>query len=253
MKRKIIIYIAIALIVYIVAFVLAKKVFAIEAIQPFQPTYFITGDGKNQTKIQVSFKYVLYFPYTEGLTLGYTQVNHWNLYDRSSPFKSTDYNPSIFYEKENPFEFFDFIRLAFWDHKSNGKDGQESRSVDRGYIESQLSYGMKYEIGIREKITCFYSISNKNKDIKRYQGYFETEAYFQIKSKQGYFGHERISMRGEWTHKYYWMTAELSFRIFTTKFRPHVYVQWYNGYNEFLIDYNKKTNALRAGLIFNPE
>jgi len=225
---------------------------AIETIQPYQPTYLIAGDKENQVKYQISFKYGLWYPYNSGLFLSYTQLAKWNLYDKSSPFRETNYNPSVFWEKGNVWKF-DFLRIIPYEHKSNGRDGEESRSIDRGFLEAQASIGEKLNLGIREKVGYFYAVSNKNKDIKRYIGNFETELFAQIKSQHGYLGHEKLSFAGEWTNKFYWYKIELSFRIFTTKIRPHVYVQYYNGYGEFLLNYNKKSNALRAGLIFNPE
>src|SRR4030065_248977 len=101
MKRKIYIYIAIILIVYVVAFVLAKKIFAMEAISEYKPTYIIAGDKESQVKYQVSLKYALVYPYNSGVYFAYTQLSKWNIYDRSSPFKESNYQPSIFWEKNN--------------------------------------------------------------------------------------------------------------------------------------------------------
>jgi phospholipase A1 len=251
-KRKFFISMAITLIVIISPYVISEKLLGMDAISGYKSTYIAAGNISNQVKFQVSFKYGLFYPYDTGLYFTYTQINKWNIYDRSSPFHCSDYNPSLMYEKEN-FKVFDFIRLIPYEHKSNGKSGIDNRSTDRYFIESQISYGDFINIGIREKAGGFYSVANKNHDIKRYIGFFETEVFAQIKSRHGYLGHERISLKGEFTHKFYWYEAEFSFRIFTTKFRPHIYVQYFRGYGEFLIDYNKKSEALRAGLIFNPE
>jgi phospholipase A1 len=226
---------------------------ALESIQPYKPVYFIAGDKENQVKYQVSFKYNLWYPYEGGLALAYTQTARWNLYDKSSPFKEINHNPIVFIERKQPNEYIDFFRIIPYEHISNGLDRIESRSVDKCAVEIQVSCGEFINIGIREKVNCFFALSRYNADYKRYKGLFETELFAQIKSQHGYLGHERLSIQGEWTNKFYWYQAEFSCRIFTTKIRPHIYIQWYDGYAEFLINYNKRTRALRAGFIFNPE
>ena len=232
------------------------KLFALEAIQPYLPTYIITGDSnEDQVKYQVSFKYGLLHPYKSGIFLSYTQLSKWDIYSRSSPFKENNYSPGIFWEQQNPYKYFDFLRISPFTHLSNGLDGQDSRSIDRCFIESQVSYGKTINFGIREKVQWFYnfSMSSHNKDYKRYTGNFETEFFIQIKSKRNYLSHEKLYFKDEFTNKFYWMEIGMSARIITTKIRPHVYIQYYRGYSEFLIDYNKKTEALRIGFIFRPE
>jgi phospholipase A1 len=243
--------------ILILLFLIPFKLFALEAIQPYQPTYIITGDtNEDQVKYQVSFKYGLLFPYESGIFLSYTQLSKWDIYDRSSPFRENNYSPGIFWEKQKPFKHLDFIRVSPEMHLSNGLDGQDSRSVDRCFIESQISYKFNFiKIGFREKIQHFYqfSLSSHNKDYKRYVGNFESEAFIQIISKRNYLSHEKLYVKGEWTNKFYWFESGLSFRIITSKIRPHIYIQYFRGYGEFLINYNKKTEALRIGFIFNPE
>ena len=239
---------------YILIFLLfTTQVFATNAIQPFEPTYFIAGDKEDQVKYQVSLKYGLVYPYDIGLFFAYTQLARWDLYDKSSPFREINYNPSVFWEKKNIIKFMNFVRISPYEHKSNGMAGSASRGYDRGYVQAQASYGKIFNVGIKEKVSWFYATSKRNHDIKRYIGFFETELFAQLKSKHGYIGHERIYFKGEWTHTKYWFETGLSFRIFTAKLSPCIYVQYYQGYSEFLFDYDKKTQALRIGLMFNPE
>lgn len=222
-------------------------------LQSYEPIYIIAGDKEDQVKFQVSFKYCLLYPFDSGLYIGYTQLSKWDLYDRSSPFRETNYNPNIFWEKNNLW-CLDFLRIIPYEHKSNGLAGEDSRGIDRYFVESQISYGKKFNIGIKEKAGGYYAYSHKPKDeysVKRYLGYFKTTLFAQIKDSHSFIGHERISITGEWTKRFYWYQAELSFRILTTKFSPHVYIQYYRGYAEFLINYYEKSDALRAGLTFN--
>lgn len=229
-------------------------VYGNDIIQPLNPIYIVSGDKTDQVKYEISFKCGLWYPFNSGLFLAYRQLAKWNVYDRSSPFKEIDHNPSIFWQKDNTL-YSDFIRLIPYSHQSNGRDGQESRSMDRYFIEAQYSIGEKYNLGIREKVGAYYSVSSKNEDIHRYIGYFETELFFQIRSKIGFLEHERIYIKGEWLHNRlntrYWMECGLSIRLFTARIQPDLYVQWYNGWAEFMQNYKQKTNAIRGGFVFN--
>jgi phospholipase A1/A2 len=250
MKRKIIIYIAIALITYVVAFVLAKKVFAIEAISQYKPTYIIAGNKESQVKYQVSLKYALVYPYNSGVYFSYTQLSKWDVYDQSSPFRESNYNPSIFWEKQN-FWYFDGVRIAPYSHVSNGRDGSASRSIETGFAQARMSYGRRVNIGIDETLTWFYAVSNKNADYRRYKGNFRTELFLQLKGNGKYLDQEKIYIAGEWTHKYGWVEAGLTVRLLTAYVRPKIYVQYFYGTAEFLENYKDRTNALRAGIIFD--
>lgn len=221
-----------------------------QTIQPFEPIYWIFG--KNDCTYQVSFKYVLYYPFIEGLTFAYTQRSLWYIYDRSSPFKESNYNPQIFYEKESPFKNFDFYRIGGYYHCSNGRDGEDNRSIDKGYLEVQISYdiGKYLNIGFREKFSYYYRLAPENHDYDHVKGLFETEIFAKIKSRHDYTDHERLYFKGEFTHHYYWYEIGLSGRILTTKFQPHFYIQYYHGYGQFLLTYKQKSNDIRGGLIF---
>jgi phospholipase A1/A2 len=250
MKRKIYIYIAIILIVWVVAFILAKKIFAIEAISQYKSTYIIAGDKTNQVKYQVSLKYALVYPYESGVYFAYTQLSKWNVYDRSSPFKESNYQPSIFWEKNNVW-YFDTVRIAPYQHCSNGEDGSKSRSIETGFAQARMSYGKRLNIGIDETLTWFYAVSNKNSDYRRYKGNFRTELFLQLKGNGKYLDQEKIYTAFEWTHKYGWVECGLIVRLLTAYARPKLYVQYFYGTAEFLENYKDKTNALRAGIIFD--
>jgi phospholipase A1/A2 len=251
-KRKLFISIAIAVIVLVVSYVFYQKAYGMEAIQTYKPTYIIAGDKIDQVKYQVSFKYALISPFNSGIYFSYTQISKWNIYDQSSPFRESNYNPSIFWEKQKLW-IFDVLRISPYSHQSNGLDKERSRSLETGFAQAQISYGDKLNIGINETGTWHYSVANKNKDYKRYKGFFRTELFLQLKGNGKYFDQEKIYVSGEWTHKSYWIESGIAIRLLTAQIRPKIYIQWYYGTAEFLENYREKTNALRAGLIFNPE
>lgn len=220
------------------------------AISFHLPTYIITGDKDNQLKYQVNIDHELVK--NTNVFMSYTMLAKWNIYDRSSPFQEYNHNPSIFFQLNDLCKL-DFIRVIPWEHLSNGLAHSDSRSMDRYFGEAQISYGKIFNFGITEKTGSYYNYSRVPGEysIRRYLGFFKTTLFMQIKDKHGYFGHERLAITGEWTKRFYWYQIDLTFRIITSKFSPHIYIQYYNGYGEFLHDYYKKTNSIRAGFIFN--
>jgi phospholipase A1 len=221
-----------------------------QTIQPFYPTYWIFG--AQDCTYQVSFKYVLCYPFVEGLSFAYTQKSLWYIYDKSSPFKESNYNPQVFYEKEKPIKYFDFYRIGGYYHCSNGRDGVDNRSINKSYLEAQISsdIGQYLNIGIREQYSYYYGLAPQNHDYDHVKGLFESEIFVKIKSRHNYTDHERLYFKGEFTHHCYWWEMGLSGRILTTKFQPHFYIQWYKGYGQFLLTYKQNSNDIRAGLIF---
>jgi len=225
------------------------KLFAISA---HLPTYIITGDKENQLKLQTNIDQELVE--NTNVFLSYTLLAKWNIYDRSSPFTYYNHSPEILWQINNVGHT-DFIRLIPYSHTSNGLAGWDSQSMDRYLIETQLSYGKIFNFGITEKVGGYYAYTHREgiSVIRRYLGFFKTTLFMQIKDKQGYIGHERFAVTGEWTKRHYWYQVDFTFRIITKHFSPHFYIQYYNGHGEFINCYWKKTKALRAGLIFNPE
>lgn len=226
----------------------------------YKDNYFLFGDKKNQVTFKVSAKYEIFYPSKLDLFLGYTQKSLWHLYDQSSPFYETNYNPEgflLFENKNNIFNdadfgFVDYIQLSPISHLSNGRDGVDSRSTNMYYGEIQLSYGTKYNIGTNIKVNGYYDIAEENEDYNDYKKYYEAIVFFKVRSKNvQYLDKETLQVRFSgtpWGKGFYEVTG--SFRVVTSVFQPRFYIQYFDGYNEFMIDYNKKSRVVRAGLAF---
>ena len=224
----------------------------------YHENYFIMGDENDQTKFQVSAKYALFYPSKVGLYAGYTQRSLWNTYDKSTPFAETNYMPEMFYRIENNNNLFDwnlviidYIQLSPIFHKSNGRDGLDSRGINTYYGQIQLSYGEVYNIGVNIKGFNYYTKSKKNSDIEDYQGYYEADVFFKLRSKNvQYLDKEELHVKFGSGKDKGWVCGEMSFRILTTYVQPKLFIQVYHGYGEWIIDYNKKDTTIRAGLVF---
>jgi phospholipase A1 len=100
--------------------------------QPFETVY--------QISIEKSISYN-YFGLNEFISAAYTQKSFWQTGKNSFPFRETNYEPELFiqipYENSSVFKSY---KIGF-NHNSNGKGDDLSRSWNRLYLEStfQLS------------------------------------------------------------------------------------------------------------------
>jgi hypothetical protein len=69
----------------------------------YNPLYILFGNKDDQVKVQLSFKYDLFYGIINnlGLYLAYTQLMDWRLYDKSSPFRDINFNPEVFWRLES--------------------------------------------------------------------------------------------------------------------------------------------------------
>ena len=230
-----------------------------ERVLPFQPyntNYIISGDGEDQVKAQFSFKYALVYPFEIGLYFGYTQLMIWDLYKPSSPFRELNYNPEVFWTHDFNYGALDRIQVGMYEHKSNGRDGLASRGMDRGYGEVQLSFGSRINAGIILRGWGYYHKAGNNEDIQEYIGYGRGELFVQLLSGGTWTDRERIYVRGGTGSQIIadtplrgWFEIGLKTRIITAYIQPSLYVQYYQGYGEYMLDYNVKQKAVRIGLM----
>lgn len=225
----------------------------------YHDNYFVIGDEQDQTKFQISAKYALFYPSKIGIFAGYTQKSLWKTYESSSPFYETNYEPEVFYileSKNNIFNDFDFGLLDYFQvspayHCSNGKDGENSRGINLYYAQLQLSVGKHINFGNNIKVFNYYNKSSKNKDIADYKGYYENDVFLKIKSDNAFLlDKEELHIKFGGTKDKGWVCGEAQVRLITSYFQPKLFVQIFYGYGEFLINYNKKDTAIRAGITF---
>lgn len=236
-----------------------KKEF-INPVSLYKTNYFATGDIKeDQVKFQLSIQYPLILPW-ELVYFGYTQLSYWRIYDKSSPFEETNYSPEVFFKiesKRNVFDvdlkYIDYIQLSPIQHRSNGQPfGEKDRSENKYYGEIQASIGERYNFGGRLKVFGYYNVDEGNEDINDYHKYYSAAVFIKSKSVRVE-GLEKESIEVSWGGNPWekgWVQGEFSVRIITTYFQPRLFIQGYYGYDEFMVNYNKKTKAIRVGFSF---
>lgn len=209
------------------------------------------GDGRKRTEtaFQISFKKDVFnntFGFDETIGFAYTQRSWWQITQESSPFRETNYLPEVYVQipNQNANSMIKGGQFGFV-HESNGQgvEAGKSRSWNRLYLESYLSYGDAYIVP-----RIWYRIPESkshddNRDIEDYLGYGDLTVFIPYEKSLVKllirnnldFNDNHGAIQIDWTYPL-WDTGLFG------------YVQYFNGYGESLIDYNKKTNRLGIGI-----
>ena len=248
------------------------------AIIPHKPNYLLpvtfnhspnqdslenAGDDRQvdnvEVKFQVSFKTPFWekpFGENSALYFAYTGQSYWQAYnsDVSSPFRETNHEPEIFAAWATDW------KLGGWQvpyfslglsHQSNGRSGLGSRSWNRIYTEFAfeqdrwvLSFKPWWRIPEDRKDDPLDPDGDDNPDIDDYMGYFELYSAYQwdnhnfgILLRNNLRSDNKSAFQFDWTFP---LDDEGKLRG---------YVQYFNGYGESLIDYDRRVNRLGVGFV----
>lgn len=199
-----------------------------------------------EIKFQISLKSLLLnnLPFDAQLFAAYTNQSHWQAYntDDSRPFRETNHQPEIFVDipLDRKWRGVKLNTLRFGlNHQSNGRSGVISRSWNRTYAELLLS--TKYsEVGF--KTWWQVSTDEDNPDIDDYMGNFQLEALRKIGKHQLHLM-LRHNLKSESRG-----AIELGVsRNLGAREDLRLYLQYFNGYGESLIDYDRKTERIGLG------
>ncbi|WP_408095888.1 phospholipase A [Peredibacter sp. HCB2-198] len=230
-----------------------ESLFGIDRNQKFsfhQPTYFIFGN--DDLKLQFSFKYRL--AKTFNLYFAYSQVMFWDIWKESRPFEDVNYRPELFYRlletKTGIFQSFDIG----WLHTSNGQDEEDSRSLDRVFVRSNIATKFhRHHFGAVIMLYNIYNEDATNEDIVDHYGYWDALFYLSdiVRIEKQRMDLEVRAYAGK---KIYDLDQGayqigLVYRVGSDNFNPSIYFQRFEGYGENLLGYNKRRTEHRLGLM----
>jgi len=230
------------------------------ALQTFEPMYFAVGRRENETtaRFQLSFKYRMFdengwlgkiFAPAEKFYFGYTQTSLWDISGDSAAFRDTSYRPSLFYSDPEIWASPDHVDslglMAGVEHESNGRSGEESRSLNTFFVQPTWRRFLNKEwyVGVAPRLWAYLE-KDDNADIADYRGYGNLNL--------------RLGQRDGWlfsadlrkgTEKAGSMQLEVSYPLSKSLGSPliqdsgYLYFQYFNGYGESLLDYDRKGPA----------
>ncbi len=211
---------------------------------------------KTEAEFQLSLKMKIWQDLLDkdiDIWFAYTQHSFWQVYNTafSSPFRETNYEPELFFTFRTDYPFLGGLRGRLinigLNHQSNGRSEPLSRSWNRivataGFEKNGLNVFLKTWYRIPES-----SLDDDNPDIHRYVGYGELQGLYYWKGQR--FGvmlrnnlqtHDnKGALQLDWAFPLPFMQ--------TTQFKG--YIQYFNGYCENLLDYNKSTNRIGFGFM----
>lgn len=203
--------------------------------------------------------------------VGYSQMSFWQLYNSafSAPFRDTNYEPELLFNFRSGYEIpglagtkLQFFNVGF-NHQSNGRSRPLSRSWNRIVGNIGLERG-RFNLQVRGWYRLPEDESDDdNPDILRFMGYGELWAtYFWEKQRFAVMLRNNLRRENLGAVQVDWsippitlgkfllgsvLSPEQIEKYFTDKFS--LYVQYFNGYGEGLMDYNTSINRISAGIM----
>ncbi|MEI6610325.1 MAG: phospholipase A [Deltaproteobacteria bacterium] len=253
------------------------------SIKPYRPVYFLPvaynsspnqeaaldfdTNAKalyNEAKFQLSFKLKPWGTDIDGIKgvkgidvwLAYTQLAFWQVYNSafSAPFRDTNYEPELLINLRTDYNILGLhgrlLNLGF-NHQSNGRSVPLSRSWNRLVANVGLE-NEKNNFNLLLK--TWYRIpedehSDDNPDITRYMGHGELwgtlywkKQRFAVMLRNNFRQENLGAVQLDWS---------VPFSTVYDKFsdKCSIYLQYFNGYGESLLDYNKSINRISIGFM----
>lgn len=208
-----------------------------------------------EAKFQISTKFPLYLEEAgfDGVYFGFTLTSFWQLYNSevSKPFRETNYEPEVFWQETADYSVFGYKFNTFqvgFNHMSNGQSGLQSRSWNRLFASIVFSdnddiYYLKtwYRIPEDEKEDLSDPTGDDNPDIQDYYGRIELG----YGRKIGAFKMMAL-LRNNLDFDENRGSIQLDF-TYPISDRYELLLQYFNGYGDSLIDYNRSQERIGIG------
>lgn len=226
----------------------------------YKDNYFIFGPsvGPKPTKENTNIKFQISIaqrltqatlPWGTYLYLFYTQKCFWNILENSMPMTDLNFNPGIGLVKllfvKNRF-IGKLIMLL--EHESNGRDGTESRSWNKISFDANIMIDPNFMVHGKFWIPIVDGVENK--DILDYCGTYQVGT--QIFSTDRRWGASVTLVKRKGWKLNYNTILEFNYRLFKRD-NQYLFLQYYNGYGEGLLDYKQFHSMLRIGLVIKPQ
>ncbi len=225
----------------------------------YKDNYFIFGTSVNHTptktntdiKFQISIQQRLTrstLPFGTYLYLFYSQKCWWNVLENSMPMVDLNFNPGIGLAKPL------FVKNRYVgkvtlmaEHESNGRDGLASRSWNK--ISLAASIMIDPHVTVHGKVWIPIVDGQNNRDILDYSGIYQVGTEFTSRNRRFTASVVLVKRRG-WKLNYNTI-IELGYRIFRRD-NQFLFLQFYNGYGECMLDYNQFRSRVRVGIVIKP-
>jgi outer membrane phospholipase A len=223
-------------------------------LSEYEPTYIdLRTRDRTTSKFQFSVKYRLFTPergqepgFLDHLYLGYTQTSVWDLQGDSRPFIDTTFNPSLFWLSDNVWQ----SKNQDWrlglasgvEHASNGKAGDDSRSVNDAYVQPSVNYRFEggSTLSFAPRVKGYFALADQNRDYTDYTGWVDWHLRWaqdngliaSVMYRQGDSARRTTQLDLAWPLK----------RTFLNM-NGYLHLQYFNGYGDTLLGYNQRQKS----------
>lgn len=242
-------------------------------LQAYKPNYLLLGsynfNGVNEKPfkkllenndtfdaVEVKFQLSVKVPVSDNLIgmgdhwfVGYTNRSFWQAYNGriSAPFRESNHEPEFWVSFDNEYEVFGWKNRLIdfgMSHQSNGQADNLSRSWNRTFLrfifeQDTAAFGVKTWLRVPEAPS-----GDDNPDIGHYMG--NAEFFYMNKYENHNF---RVMARNNFNPLDNKGAIELGYS-YPVHRNLNLYLQWFYGYGESLIDYNYLNNSLSIGVQF---
>ena len=214
----------------------------------YKYNYMLFNGG--DTKAEYSFQYRIFR--NNSTYFAFSNRMFWDLRADSSPSRDISFVPELFYRLTAPLPETMSVDAGYI-HNSNGRSAAESRNFNRIFL--RLNNYFSYHSTRIFTVTNLYYMFQKsaeNNDIDQYLGFWDMRVIMPVTflNNSNTVGLQLVSgENGNPFDKgsYY---VDMMFKMGNQNFNPYLYIQYYNGYVETLLDYSDKITVLRFGVAF---
>lgn len=206
----------------------------------------------SDAKFQVSVRHRLTnstLPFKTYFFLTYTQKAFWGVFQESFPFKDLNYNPTLGLGKAlvRDNRFLGTLSLQF-EHESNGKDGDDSRSWNKVSFSSYFLLDDHWAFQTKAWIPIIDG--QNNRDIVKYSGWGFMALDYSSPKKKYNIGC-LVTKRGG-VNLNANIVVNASVRLFSDD-NQYLFLEYYNGYGESMLDYKQYRQRIRLGIVIKPD
>lgn len=225
----------------------------------YKDNYFVAGTELFQTptqwnsdaKFQISIRQRLTnstLPFKTFLFLTYTQKAFWDVFKDSFPFRDLNYNPTIGIGKALVYNnrFLGYVSFQL-EHESNGKDGADSRSWNKMSFSSSLLLQENWVL--EADVWIPFVDGEENADLVKYAGWCNVNLEYTSPNQKFVFNASVTKRGGVNLNTNITLSAAIRLMNDDNQF---LFVEFYNGYGESMLDYKQFRQRLRAGFVIKP-
>lgn len=227
----------------------------------YKDNYFIFGPSvgpkatreNTNVKFQISIAQKLtrsVLPWHTYAYLYYTQKVFWNVLENSMPMTDLNFNPGLGLAKPlfSKGRYIGKVTLQI-EHESNGRDSIWSRSWNKISLGANII--IDNNMMVHGKVWIPIVDGENNRDILKYSGIYQVGV--NLLSNNRRWGLSTVFVKRKcWNPLNYNSIIELSYRL-TKNQNQCIFLQYYNGYGEGLLDYKVYHSQLRIGIVIKPE